>query len=162
MDRVLVDMLACPLTGTRLELWDAHDSDEISYGVLRSDAAEYPVVEGIPVMFPDLDDVVALVRAGRHDEALLRMVVRYLPRGGAGRILEALASVRSTQRVASRLLQRDDDRRHREARRACADPSPGALVRLEYLDSAGRSVDAYDYFSLRTATPRYLVSLSCV
>ena len=74
MDRVLVDLLACPLTGGRLEPWSAHgNSDDMSYGVLRSDAADYPVVEGIPVMVPGFDEVVALVRAGRHDEALVRM-----------------------------------------------------------------------------------------
>lgn len=162
MERVLVDLLACPLTGSRLVPWSAHDGDDISYGILRSDAAEYPVVEGIPVMFPDVEDVVALVRAGRHDDALARMVVRDIPRGGAGRILEALTSIRSSRKVASPLLQRDDHRREHDARRALGDPTPGALVRYEYLSSAGRSVDAYDYFAFRATTPRYLVALSCV
>ena len=162
MDRMLVDLLACPLTGSTLEAWSAHDGDEIAYGVLRSDAAEYPVVEGIPVMFPDFEEVVALVRAGRHDDALMRMVVHDIPRGGAGRVLDALESISRTQPLASRLLRRDDSRRHHVARRALADRTPGALVRFEYLDSAARSVDAYDYFSLRAATPRYLVALSCV
>jgi len=163
MDRALVDLLACPLTGGRLEPWSAHgNSDDMSYGVLRSDAADYPVVEGIPVMVPGFDEVVALVRAGRHDEALVRMVVHAIPRGGAGRILETLASIRSIRPFASRLLHHDDVRRHRAARRALDDRSPGALVRYEYLDSAARSVDAYDYFALRAATPRYLVALSCI
>ncbi len=162
MDRMLVDLLACPLTGSTLEAWSAHDGEEISYGVLRSDAAEYPVVAGIPVMFPDFEEVVALVRAGQHDDALLRMVVHDIPRGGVGRVLEALASIRSAHPFASRLLQREDDRRHGAARRAFDDPTPGALIRFEYLDSAGRRVDAYDYFSLRASTPRNLVALSCV
>jgi len=162
MDRMLVDLLACPLTGSRLEPWSAHDGEEISYGVLRSDAAEYPVVAGIPVMFPDFEEVVALVRAGRHDDALLHMLVHDIPRGGAGRVLDAFASIRTTQPVASRVLQRDDQRRHRDACQALADRTPGSLLRFEYLDSAARSVDAYDYFSLRAATPRYLVALSCI
>src|SRR3954451_4306042 len=117
MDRVLIDMLACPLTGSPLEPWSADGRDDIAYGVLRSDAAEYPVVEGIPVMLPDFDDVVALVRAGRHAEALVRMTVHEIPRGGVGRILETLTSIRSTRAIASRVLERDDERRHRDARR---------------------------------------------
>ena len=163
MDRVLVDLLTCPLTGGPLEPWSAQEIDgEISYGVLSGDAAEYPILEGIPVMFPDFDDVVALVRAGRHDDALVHMVVQDIPRGGVGRVLDALASIRSTRALASRALQRSDHGRHRDARRALADGTPGSLVRHEFLDSAGRGVDAYDYFSLRLATPRYLVALSCI
>jgi uncharacterized protein YbaR (Trm112 family) len=106
MDRVLIDLLACPLTGARLEPWSAHDDEDLTYGVLCSDAAEYPVVEGIPVMFPDFDDVVALVRAGRHNDALLRMVLHDVPRGGAGRLLEALTSIRSTRDGRSTILHR--------------------------------------------------------
>ena len=163
MDRVLADLLACPLTGRALDPWVARGDDgRMEYGVLRSDVAEYPVVEGIPVMFGNFEDVVALVRAERYDDALTRMILHDIPRGGAGRALEAFASIRSTRAIASRLLRLDDERRRRDARRALDDTIPGALVRFEYLDSAGRGVDAYDYFSLRAATPRYLVALSCI
>jgi SAM-dependent methyltransferase/uncharacterized protein YbaR (Trm112 family) len=162
MDRSLIEMLECPLTGSRLECSTSVGDDEIGYGILRSEAAEYPVVEGIPVMLTGYDDVVELVRAGRHGEALERMTLQQVPRGGVGRVLEALASIGRARPLAARMLARDDEGRRTEARRALDDGSPGSLVHFQYVQSTGRTVDAYDYFSLRAATPRYLVALSCI
>jgi SAM-dependent methyltransferase/uncharacterized protein YbaR (Trm112 family) len=163
VDATLLALLRCPLTGSGVELVCATEVDgDVRYGVLAGDAVEYPVVEGIPVMLEDLEPVVDLVRAGRHDDATARLLLEDIPPGGWRRIVDAFGSIRRTRAAASVLQRRDDARRSRAVAAALRDPAPGALMRFAFLESSGRMVDAYDYFSLRIGTPRHLIALSCI
>lgn len=68
MRPALLDLLACPLSAQPLQLEVlAGDDADVTYGLLSSDAATYPIVAGIPVLRGGDEDAVALLRAGRHD-----------------------------------------------------------------------------------------------
>ncbi len=97
MREALLDLLRCPYCGTRLSVVDndalARTDHDIASGVLGCECCAFPVVEGIPVLIADdaTRDAMHALEAGRHEEALFRLlgVWRDEPRATALRALLA-------------------------------------------------------------------------
>jgi uncharacterized protein YbaR (Trm112 family) len=79
MDVSLLRWLLCPFCGGNLNVSEADQvAGELRYGVLTCYCGRYPVVAGIPVLKKDatdpFDEVITLIKAGRHREALLALL----------------------------------------------------------------------------------------
>lgn len=159
----LLGLLRCPATGGALSL-DVleRDGDHVRYGVLRSEAAEYPVVAGVPVLLAGHDESVALVRRGLPADAAAAALVRQLGPSRLGRLAAALEVVPGGA-APGRALARRDRHRLRAALTPLLDAAsadPFALVRLGFLGWGGRNPEAVHYFNARVGTPRHLVALA--
>ncbi len=165
MNADVLDRLVCPRSGQPLRLY-AFESDAtgVVFGVLESEAGCYPIVSGIPIFLDGHERVVELLRKRRTHDAIVLATLALLPRSR----LAALAAF-AGERVdgpAGRCLSWLGDRQLRVAARELFTPdgavSPEDVIRFVYLDSPGRSVDAYNYFMYRYSSPRHLVALSCM
>jgi SAM-dependent methyltransferase/uncharacterized protein YbaR (Trm112 family) len=159
----LLGLLRCPATGGALSL-DVleRDGDHVRYGVLRSEAAEYPVLAGVPVLLPGHDESVALVRQGLPADAAAAALVRQLDPSRLGRLAAALEVVPGGA-APGRALARRDRHRLRAALTPLLDAAaadPFALVRLGFSGWGGRNPEAVHYFNARVGTPRHLVALA--
>jgi len=87
MNRELLDLLICPFSKSSLTLdtFEAKD-DEVEYGMLHSEAGDFPIVAGIPILLWGKTDLLALVRAGKHQEALTMALIGKAPDQGVGQI----------------------------------------------------------------------------
>ena len=67
MNRELLNLLICPFSKSSLtlETFESKD-DEVEYGMLHSEAGDFPIVAGIPILLWGKTDLLALVRAGKH------------------------------------------------------------------------------------------------
>lgn len=80
MREALLDLLRCPYCGTRLSVVDndalARTEHDIVSGVLGCECCAFPIVEGIPVLIADdaTRDAMHALEAGRHEEALFRLL----------------------------------------------------------------------------------------
>ena len=80
MREALLDLLRCPYCGTRLSVVDndalARTEHDIVCGVLGCECCAFPIVEGIPVLIADdaTRDAMHALEAGRHEEALFRLL----------------------------------------------------------------------------------------
>lgn len=163
MRRDLLGLLRCPATGGALSL-DVleRNDDHVRYGVLRSEAAEYPIVAGVPVLLPGHEESVALVRQGRTAAAAAAAVVHQLEPSRLGRLAAALEVAPRGAAVGRALGRRDRDRLQ-AALTPLLDPEasdPFALVRLGFVGWGGRNPEAVHYFASRFGTPRHLVALA--
>lgn len=160
------DLLVCPRSGQRLRLETLEeDGHGVRFGILHSDSGHYPVVHGIPIFLDGHERVVELLRAGRMQEATASAVLSDLPPSRRQRVVQALATAaggRAGAACASWLDRRGQAEAARAIFRSDGSVSTDGVLRLVYLDSAGRSVDAYNYFNYRFSSPRHLVALSCV
>jgi SAM-dependent methyltransferase/uncharacterized protein YbaR (Trm112 family) len=161
--RSLTSLLVCPLSGSPLELEAESATDgEVTWGVLHGPAGDYPIVAGIPI-FTDIGGAALdLVRAGRHREAVAEAASGQLPPSGAARVTGTLAALRPTSSAGRSLGRFVHDRTLRGATATLgrADGDLDALLRYRFLDSTGRSPEAYRYFRYRFGTPRHLVALA--
>lgn len=162
----LLDLLVCPRTGQRLSLETMEaEGDDVSYGILSSEAAAYPVVSGIPIFLPGHESVCSLMREGRFREATATAAF-----AGITSRIHSLLSVLDGSGRAGRLVGPPARwYRERELARATSaifDDSTGRptfdAVRHAYRSSPARSEDAFNYFRFRFGMPRHLVSLSLV
>lgn len=165
MQREIIDLLACPRSGQGLTLDVVKaDADEVEYGILRSEAGVYPIVSGIPVFTSVDGSLVDLVRTARFEEATALAAFGGLPQPRLSRLAAALTPelpgplARAMERVARRQV----DTGRRTVFAADGSLRPESVLRFGYLESAGRSVDAYNYFAYRYGSPRHLVALSCI
>lgn len=88
LSRAFIDTLRCPYTGERLRAAAEYEGDDesIRVGTLRSEAGEFPVIEGIARLLLDglRQRLVELLARGRAREALvLALDVPFHDRGGA-------------------------------------------------------------------------------
>jgi ubiquinone/menaquinone biosynthesis C-methylase UbiE len=134
------------------------------YDVLTCYCSHYPVVAGIPILKRDttgtLAQVIALIEAGRHHEALLALLsptspalaptwLRSLPSTRWNRWLKHLMhrrALHSWQEQAAVLLTDQDSRRA-----AC-----------DLFDFCFSNRNTYNYFAFRFGQPRHLVALSFI
>lgn len=161
----LLELLRCPASGTALTL-DVleRDGDDVLYGVLRSEAGEYPVVGGVPVLAPHPDRTVALLRAGLLPEAAAAALAGQIAPSRLGRLAAAL-DLLPRGATAARLLGDRDRRRLSAALAPLLDagaPDPLALIRLGFGGWGAANPDGVDYFTYRFGTPRHLVALAVV
>ena len=163
MRRDLLGLLRCPATGGALSL-DVleRNGGDVRYGVLRSEAAEYPVVAGVPVLLPGHDEAVALVRQGRTAAAAAASVVRQLEPSRLGRLAAAIEVAPRGAALGRTLARRDRDRLQAALTPLLdADAAdPFALVRLGFVGWGARNPEAVHYFASRFGTPRHLVALA--
>lgn len=165
MRRDVIEMLVCPRSGQQLGLETLEaDGDEIEHGILTSEAGEYALVSGIPV-FIDVDGpLVDLLRAGRFADATALAAFGGLPRSRLQRLAGCVAQEAPgpLRTVLESVARRQVGRGRRAVFGEDGALDPAQVLRFAYLDSAGRSVDAYNYFSYRYSSPRHLVALSCI
>src|SRR5687767_13435271 len=105
MNISLLDRLRCPFCGGNLNLATTDRvADELEYAVLACYCGRYPVVAGIPILKkgdiradgPTIDQVIALIEADQHREALISMLMPPSPASHtlAPAWIQALPSVR--------------------------------------------------------------------
>jgi SAM-dependent methyltransferase/uncharacterized protein YbaR (Trm112 family) len=74
MKRELIEILRCPYTGSPLRLAAAvrESASDVEYGIVTSEAGQFPIIGGILRLLPDrlLEPLVDLVRRQRLDDAL--------------------------------------------------------------------------------------------
>jgi SAM-dependent methyltransferase len=146
----------------RLEDGSGGSSDEIEYGVLAGESTAYPVIAGIPILLEGQQDLVDRVRAGQRGEAVTVAAFGGLPQSGLGRLADVVAGLRPTRRLGQVLAEWTRDQAVRRGREALL---PGRLdaiggLRYAYLESPGRSQEAYNYFTYRFGLPRHFVGLA--
>ena len=139
--------------------------DILEFDVLRCRCGSSPVVAGIPIFGRGVvgsenttaDEVIALIKRRRHDEALLRMLAPPSP-SLAPAWLKSLPSVKGMGRL-KHLAHLWALRKWRPQLAAC-------LTACDFLDLYFHRSglvwggDAYDYFAFRFGQPRHLVALS--
>ncbi|NTU78692.1 MAG: class I SAM-dependent methyltransferase [Chloroflexales bacterium] len=168
MNDWLLDLLRCPSSGERFSFVGKE-----GYGVLRSSAGRYPVVEGIPILKRGLvgnmgrtvADVLKLVEAGRRREALLALI---LPRPPAVPVLappwvQALPEMRGLGRLKTlahgHALGRWREHAAVSVLRTSAEASAWALLDFYFRGSGMGMPNAYDYFAYRFGLPDFLAAL---
>ena len=153
-----LELLQCPLSGGPLAL-----EGDLDHGVLTSEAGAFPVIAGIPVFRPDTDELVELVRAGRHDLAAQRAAFGEIPPAGWHRVGDWLSSTSRLSPIGDRVLARhreDLDRRSRPL----VDPSSSIrdLFELAYRDLHLRNPEVFAYNWYRYGLPRHLAALAAI
>lgn len=159
----LLGLLRCPATGGALSL-DAveRSGEDVRYGVLRSEAEEYPVVAGVPVLLPGHGEAVRMLRRGRTADAAAASLVGQLRPSRLGRLAAALEVVPPAAPLGGVLARRDRERL-RAALTPLLDPEaadPFAVVRLGFVGWGPANPEAVHYFTSRSGTPRHLVALA--
>jgi len=168
MNRELLDLLICPFSKSSLTLdtFEAKD-DEVEYGMLHSEAGDFPIVAGIPILLWGKTDLLALVRAGKHQEALTMALIGKAPDQGVGQINKYLQETTWFSTLGTWL----EEKRQRTWERKAEE---------QFFPKDGGPVDAHRFFDLGLGTyhmkkpsfvnynyyrfgcPSYLVALSFV
>lgn len=159
----LVQVLRCPVTGSPLRLTPQESIDDhVTYGTLQGATETYPILAGVAVLLPGLDEANEQVRTGNYADAAVAALWHQLPFTSRGRLAQALGLFGRTDALA-RSLERADQRRLYHAlapllRTEATDPL--ALIRLGFEGWGPPNPDAVGYFTYRFGTPRHLVSLA--
>jgi SAM-dependent methyltransferase len=136
--------------------------------VLTCYCGQYPIVDGIPILKKGVigtidqtaDQVIALIQAGQHYEALLAML---LPPAPAPAWLRLLPPVGGMWRL-ERLVQQRASHAWREQVAALLREPGNQLTACDLFDlyfcQARKWMDGYAYFAFRFGQPRHLVALS--
>lgn len=171
MRKSLLEALVCPRSGRGMDVEVLADdgvdgAPDVRFGVLSGPAGEYPIVEGIPVFQPTGENVVGLLRSRRFDDATAAAVLGQLPRNRRSRLLALGVGTAVVGRAAGAVRAADERRLERRTKRAILEDGrlrgPAEILRFGYLDSAGASAEAFNYFRFRYSMPRYPVALSCI
>ena len=171
MNLCLLHAICCPFCGGRFNVAEIEQPD---FGILICHCGRYPVVAGIPIIKKGLigtsnqsvDDVISLIEAGGHREALLSMIMPPPPASPtlAPAWVQSLPSLKGIRRL-KRLAHQKEARRWREQVTAFLTKPGNRVTACDFLDlyyhrSGFRMDDGYDYFALRFGQPRHLVALS--
>jgi ubiquinone/menaquinone biosynthesis C-methylase UbiE len=152
-------------------------ADVQDYDLLVCGCRQYPVVAGIPILQTgrlgtadnyraSADEVISLIQAGRHRDALLCMILPRppAPPTAAPAWIRALPSMRGIGRLKT-MAHRWGLRTWREQMAAWLADAGGRATACELLDSFYRrsglnDPDRYHHFACRFGQPRHLVALS--
>jgi ubiquinone/menaquinone biosynthesis C-methylase UbiE/uncharacterized protein YbaR (Trm112 family) len=162
--------LRCPFCGGALRVSVTEQiKDTPEYGVLTCHCAHYPIVSSIPILRKGVigtagqtvDEVIALIEAGRHREALLALIS---PPAPAPAWIQWLPSLRGMGRL-KHLAQQWAARGWREQLAALLRDQGDQMTACDLFDlyfrgSGLKMMNAYDYFAFRFGQPRHLVALS--
>jgi SAM-dependent methyltransferase/uncharacterized protein YbaR (Trm112 family) len=178
----LLSQLLCPNCGGALSasVRSPEQGGEIEYGILTCGCNEYPIIGGIPIfkvegrvdvmqqttdsilrIGPHVKDLVALLRAGQYEKALLSLLV--IPKRFAGRLL-ALADCApemtrgGIQFLANYFWLKEQDKAREFLIDAGGEATALDLLAFFYRDSL-RS-ELYNHFAYLFAQPRHLAGLS--
>jgi SAM-dependent methyltransferase/uncharacterized protein YbaR (Trm112 family) len=168
MEGSLLHWLRCPFCGGKLNpVTTDRVTAESEYNVLTCYCGQYPVVGGIPILKrgaigtagQTADEVIALIQAGRHLEALLALISPASP-VLAPTWIKSLPSLLGIRRLKRLAHQRAWDRWQDKAA-ALLTNRGGQVTACEVLDLSysGRESNR-DYFAYRFGQPRHLVALS--
>jgi SAM-dependent methyltransferase/uncharacterized protein YbaR (Trm112 family) len=175
MDVALVNALRCPFCSGELSVAGGDRGERgLDYAVLSCHCGRYPVVAGIPILKKGriasagqtADEVVELVRTGRHQEALLAMLMPPEPEYPdlAPAWIRALPSVKGLRRLTYRVHRKGLRRWRESTASALTDPEDARTTReilYYYFRRSGFPLKtAYDYFTFRFSQPRHLIALS--
>jgi SAM-dependent methyltransferase/uncharacterized protein YbaR (Trm112 family) len=168
MERAVLDILACPYSGSPLTLdgFELH-GDEVEFGVLRGEAGEFPIVAGIPIMEIGQSRLITLLRTRRFADAVAwatmssprvgrwAQVTRRLQRAQLGgrwkEWLERSRAIRWLYGMADPLAGPDGAR-----------PSVPRLFDVAYRRHHLQLPGSLDYSVYRLGSPTYLVALAFV
>lgn len=159
-----LDLLRCPFTGTPLQVDELERADDdLRFAVLRSEAGEFPVVAGIPVLLLGQAELVDLVRRGEHDRAVRRAAFGEIPPSGAARLGPWLAATERLRGPGRRLVDRWERQIDRRSR-PLTDPEAGPrrLFELAYQDLHLRNPEVFAYNWFRFGVPRHLAALAAI
>src|SRR5687767_241880 len=169
MQTSALDLLRCPRSNRRLELQTiclaADGSTE--FGTLTAAGFTYPIVAGIAMLSPGVDEVTELVQAQRLREAVALAALGGVARSRALPLLDPATDLRGVGRVADRLAR---TLRARERARDVEElygspPGPDLVadpVELLFLGRRHPIAEGFNYFRYRFGTPRYLVGLALI
>jgi SAM-dependent methyltransferase/uncharacterized protein YbaR (Trm112 family) len=161
----VLDLLQCPLSGGpfTLDVLDEGADGAVEHGVLTSEAGEFPVVAGIPVLRPDVGELVDLVRSGDHDRAVRRAAFGEIEPAGLHRAGGWLSATDRLRPLGRRILERhrrDLDRR--SARLTDPTTSVRDLFELAYTDLHLRNPEVFAYNWYRFGIPRDVAALAAI
>lgn len=168
MDASLLRWLCCPFCGgtLRASLIESVEGTPV-YGVLTCYCGQYPIVGGIPILKKGAigttgqtaDQVIALIQAGQHREALLTMLLPPAPAPAWIRLPPVMGMWR-----LQRLAQQRTSRVWREQVAALLRDQWDQMTACDLFDlyfyKARKWMDGYAYFAFRFGQPRHLVALS--
>lgn len=173
-----LSMLRCPVTGDSLVFTPSgvQPFADDGFGVLTGGAAPYPVVDGIPILRmgevavqnhisgkvespgPNVDEITALVNAGRCRDALLALMpltpnpqIRGHRVRGSGRLLSLRPVSNAARKARARTMRR----------RLAAGRREGSLdwwLELLHARCQGMDHELLPYFLHRSIQPRYLAA----
>jgi ubiquinone/menaquinone biosynthesis C-methylase UbiE/uncharacterized protein YbaR (Trm112 family) len=171
----LFRLLRCPFCSGILRSSKADQNrDEPEYDVLVCYCSRYPVVAGIPVLKKGniggdgktSAEVIALIEAGRHREALLSMIMPPSPASTEllPVFIQSLPSIKGIRRLKNLSYLKTLSKWQEKTASALADPEKNAVA-CDLLDcyfrrSGLKANDTYDYFAFRFGQPRHLIALS--
>lgn len=148
-----LELLRCPLSGGPL----AREGD-----VLVGEAGTWPIVGGIPVFRPDVDELVELVRAGQHELAIRRAAFGEIPPAGWHRVGGWLADTRLAPAGRRVLARHRDELDRRSTGLVDPDATVRELFELAYRDLRLRNPEVFAYNFYRYGLPRHLAALAAI
>lgn len=168
MNRNLLDILVCPYSKNplKIEVFEGH-GDEIEFGLLHSEAGEYPIVAGIPILFLGRTDLVNLLRRGCFEEAVALATIGPPPPAGIWRISRWLQDTYRFQRLGEWIEQPRKNSWLRQVMNVLfppdgTKPGPRRLFELAYRKCRIRPTEVFNYNYYRYSMPSHLVALSFV
>jgi SAM-dependent methyltransferase/uncharacterized protein YbaR (Trm112 family) len=168
MNRAVLDLMVCPNTkgALRLEAFQS-DGDEVEYGVLQSEAGDYPIVAGIPIMLPKQEALLALLKDERYQDAVALAAFGESPKRGLWKASEWLESTYRLRGVGRSLSTAWRERMLRHTTGvmfppAETQPGPQRLFQLAYHELRLRPSEVYNYNYYRYGMPRHLTALSFI
>ncbi len=177
----LLSQLRCPNCGGTLtvSVGSASQGSEIEYGVLTCACNDYPIIGGIPVFVaegrvnvmrqttdavwrygPDVKDLIRLVQAGRHEEALLSLLV--FPTRALRRLLAFRYGPGKAQAGVRALATRLWSRQQRKSRELLVDTGHGTTAGdlISFFYRHALRSELYNHFFYKFSQPRHLAGLS--
>jgi SAM-dependent methyltransferase/uncharacterized protein YbaR (Trm112 family) len=158
MDPDVLELLACPFSGTDLVL-----EGDAEWGVLRSEAGAFPVLAGIPILRLGEDELVELIEAGDHERAVRTAAFADVTPSGWRRIGPWLATTERLGAPGRRLQDRwRADRDRRAAPLTDPRTSTEELFALAYRELRLRNPEVFAYNWYRYSVPRHLAALAAL
>jgi SAM-dependent methyltransferase/uncharacterized protein YbaR (Trm112 family) len=159
-----LDLLRCPLTGTRLDVDErARTGDDLTFALLRSEGGTFPVIGGIPVFTSGREPLVDLVERGEHDLAVRRAAFGGIPPSGWLRAGPWLTPTERLRGVGRRLEARWTGELDRRARPLTDPATPTRdLFALAYREVGLRNPEVFAYNWFRFGVPRHLAALAAI
>src|SRR5918995_4394453 len=164
-----LELLRCPRSDRRLELQTIGRASDgsIEFGTLTAAGFTYPIVGGIAMLSPGVDEVTELVQRQRLREAVALAALGDVGRSRTLPLLDAVTGLRGVGRLAGPLARtlRGRERARDVEELYGSPPGPDVVadpVELLFLGRRHPIPEGFNYFRYRFGTPRYLVGLALI
>jgi len=168
MNRAFHDLLVCPYSRSPLAL-EAFESqgDEVHFGLFRSEAGEFPIVAGIPILFLGKSELITLLKTGRYKEALTLAMIGPAPSKGIKNWTEVFQDSQWLHSFGAWLDEHRQTSWMNQAAKAFfpangTSLSPHEMFELAYGKYQIKKPSFANYNFYRFSSPSYLVALSFV